>query len=92
MLQLTQKLDNGEMLVQEVPVPLLSKGQVLIRNYYSLISPGTEGKTAKSARKSLVNKARERPDQVKQVVEVLGQQGLLQTFRAITKKLEALSP
>lgn len=92
MQQLTQKLNNGEMLVQEVPAPQLGKGMILVRNYYSLISAGTESSTVKAARKSLIGKAQERPQQVKQVIDTLIQQGPVQTYRAVTKKLEAYSP
>ncbi len=90
--QLTQKLSNGEMLVQEVPEPVIGKGMVLVKNHFSLISAGTEGSTASAARKSLIGKAKERPQQVKQVLDVLIQQGPIQTYRAVTKKLEAYSP
>jgi len=92
MLQLTQKLTNGEMLVQEVPSPILGPGIVLVRNHFSLVSAGTEGSTVNAARKSLIGKAKERPQQVKQVLDVLAQQGPVQTYRAVTKKLEAYSP
>jgi polar amino acid transport system substrate-binding protein len=92
MQQLTQKLSNGEMTVQEMPAPVLGKGMVLVKNHYSLISAGTEGSTASTARKSLLGKAKERPQQVKQVLEVLAQQGPVQTYRAVTKKMEAYSP
>jgi predicted dehydrogenase len=92
MRQLTQKLNDGEMVVQEVPDPQLGKGMVLIKNHYSLISAGTESSTVKAARKSLLAKAQERPQQVKQVVDTLIQQGPIQTYRAVTKKLEAYSP
>ena len=92
MQQLTQKLNNGEMLVQEVPAPQFGKGMILIKNHYSLISAGTESSTVKAARKSLIGKAQERPQQVKLVIDTLIQQGPVQTFRAVTKKLEAYSP
>ncbi len=92
MLQLTQKLNNGEMQVQEVPAPQLGKGMVLVRNHYSLISAGTESSTVKAARKNLIGKAKERPQQVKQVMDTLIQQGPVQTYRAVSKKLEAYSP
>lgn len=92
MQQLTQKLSNGEMTVQEMPAPVLGKRMVLVKNHYSLISAGTEGSTASTARKSLIGKAKERPQQVKQVLEVLSQQGPVQTYRAVSKKLEAYSP
>lgn len=92
MQQLTQKLSNGEMTVQEMPVPVLGKGMILVKNHFSLISAGTEGSTASTARKNLIGKAKERPQQVKQVLDVLIQQGPVQTYRAVTKKLEAYSP
>src|SRR5208283_2105031 len=90
--QLTQKLMDGKMQVLEVPAPALSKGHLLVRNHYSLISAGTEGSTVQAARKSLIRKAKERPQQVKQVLDTLKAQGPVQTFRAVMKKLDAYSP
>ena len=92
MLQLTQELGSGEMLVQEVPSPQLPKGFILVKNHFSVVSVGTEGATVRTARKSLLSKAKERPQQVKQVIETLKSQGPLNTFRAVTKKLDAYSP
>ncbi len=91
MQQLTQKLKNGSMQVLEVPCPALLEGMILVRNHFSLISAGTEGSTVQAARKSLIGKARERPQQVKQVVETLKTQGPVQTYRAVMKKLDAYS-
>lgn len=90
--QLTQKLKNGEMVVQELPIPQLNKGMIMVKNHYSLISAGTEGSTVKAARQNLIGKAKARPQQVKQVLQVLKTSGIVQTYRAITKKLEAYSP
>ena len=92
MKQLTQKLKDGDMAIQDVPVPVLGDGMVLVRNHYSVISAGTEGSTVKTARKSLIGKAKERPQQVKQVLDVLQKQGPVQTYRAVMKKLDAYSP
>lgn len=90
--QLTQKLKSGEMTIQELPMPVVGPGMVLVRNHFSLISAGTEGSTVKAARKSLIGKAKERPQQVKQVLDVLKKQGPVQTYRAVMKKLDAYSP
>lgn len=90
--QLTQKLGSGEMVIQELPTPQLSEGMILVKNHFSLISAGTEGSTVKAARKSLIGKAKERPQQVKQVLEVLRRQGVVQTYRTVMKKLDAYSP
>ncbi len=92
MQQLTQQLKSGDTVVQELPWPQVGPGMVLVRNHYSLISAGTEGATAKTARKSLVGKAKERPQQVKQVIDTLKKQGPVQTYRAVMKKLDAYSP
>ncbi|WP_289021519.1 bi-domain-containing oxidoreductase [Desulfobacter postgatei] len=90
--QLTQKLKNGKMQILETPTPALQKGQVLIKTHYSLISAGTEGSTVKAARKGYIGKAKERPQQVKQVLDTLATQGPVQTYRAVMKKLDAYSP
>ena len=90
--QLTQKLKDGEMVVQELPVPQLGPGMVLVKNHFSLISAGTEGSTVKAARKSLLGKAKEKPQQVQQVLDSLKTKGIVQTYRAVIKKLDAYSP
>jgi polar amino acid transport system substrate-binding protein len=92
MQQLSQKLKNGSMGVLDAPSPVLQKGCILVKNYYSLVSAGTEGSTVKTARKGLIGKAKERPQQVKQVIDTLKSQGPVQTYRAVMKKLDAYSP
>ncbi len=92
MKQLVQKLKDGDMDVAEVAVPVIGLGTVLVRNHFSLISAGTEGSTVSTARKSLIGKAKERPQQVKQVLDTLKQQGPVQTYRAVMKKLDSYSP
>jgi len=73
-------------------MPVVSAGMVLVRNHYSLISAGTEGSTVRTARKGLVGKGKERPQQVKQVIDVLKRQGPVQTYRAVAKRLDSYSP
>ena len=92
MLQLVQKLKNGEMKVADVPLPCLQNGQIMVKNHYSVISAGTEVSTVKAARKGFIGKAKDRPQQVKQVVDTIKSQGVAQTYRAVMKKLEAYSP
>ena len=76
MQQLVQKLRDGKMNIAVVPVPSSHKGHVLVKNHYSLISAGTETSTVKAARKGYIGKARERPQQVKQVIDTLRPRGL----------------
>ena len=67
--QLTQQLKSGQMEILEVPFPSIGKGQILVRNSYSVVSSGTEGKTVSDARKGYIAKARSRQKEVKQVIE-----------------------
>ena len=90
--QILQKLKTGQLRIIEVPIPSIQKGYLLVRNHYSLISPGTESSTVKAARKGYIGKAKERPQQVKQVVDALKTQGPVQTYRAVMKKLDSYSP
>ena len=92
MKQLTHKLKDGQLDVLDVPTPLLSTGQILVRTHFSVISGGTEGSTVSTGRKGYVGKAKERPQQVKQVLESVKTKGPVQTYRAVMKKLDAYSP
>jgi len=91
MQQLTQKLKDGKMQILEVAVPSLQKSHVLVKTYYSLVSAGTEASTVSAARKGYIGKAKERPQQVKEIIDTLKTQGSVQTYRAVMKKLDAYS-
>lgn len=90
--QLTQKLKDGNMQLMEVPFPALLPGHVLVRNHFSIISPGTEGKTVKDARLSYIGKAKARQDEVKKVITSAKTFGLIKTYNMVMNKLEAYSP
>jgi polar amino acid transport system substrate-binding protein len=92
MKQLTQQLKSGIMEILEVPCPALNKGQILVRNHYSLISAGTEGKTVSDARKGYIAKARSRQKEVKMVLDLIKTQGIKATYDLVMNKLEAPSP
>ncbi len=92
MKQITQKLGSGKMTIEELPSPILDKGVVIVENTYSLISPGTESSTIKDARMNLIDKAKSRPEDVKKVLSSLKNDGILSTFRAVSKRLNAYSP
>ncbi|CAI8337419.1 MAG: Sorbitol dehydrogenase [Owenweeksia sp. TMED14] len=89
MKQITQELKSGKMEVLEVPFPALNKGNVLIRNHFSVISAGTEGKTVTDARKGYIAKAKSRKKEVKQVIEMAKINGILPTYKLIMNKLQA---
>lgn len=89
--QLSQNLKNGAMQLLEVPFPLLSKGNIIVRNYYSVISTGTEGKTVKDARLSYLGKAQARKEEVKKVIDSARNFGVINTYKMVMNKLDAPS-
>jgi predicted dehydrogenase len=90
--QVVQSPRTGKLELLEVPAPVPSAGQVLVRNHFSVVSPGTEKVAMEFARKSLLAKARGRPDLVRQVVRKLAQEGPLPTYRAVMNRLDAPQP
>lgn len=89
MKQVRHYLRDGALDIGEVPMPAVGPTDVLVRNHYSFVSVGTEKMKVSQARMSLLEKAKERPDQVKLVLNTLREQGLLPTMRKVQEKLKA---
>src|SRR5512146_1032195 len=92
MKQLLQNMRNGETRVVDVPAPTPQPGEVLVRTAASLVSAGTERTLVEFAEKSLVGKARSRPDLVRQVLDKARREGLLSTIEAAFNKLDQPMP
>lgn len=90
MKQVIQNFKSGELYVDEVPLPALSSGMVLVENQFSLISAGTERSTVKTAKANLLGKARQRPDLVAQVMQNIRKEGLKATLEKVRTKLDSL--
>jgi predicted dehydrogenase/threonine dehydrogenase-like Zn-dependent dehydrogenase len=88
MKQLLQNIKTGKSIVEDVPVPSPGEGQALVKVQASLVSAGTERMVVEFAEKSLVGKARSRPDLVKQVIEKARREGLLNTAQAAFQRLD----
>lgn len=89
---LAQTMKNGSVRVLEAPAPLLPAGHVRVQTLFSAISPGTEGNKIVTGKKSLIGKARAKPDQVKQVLEMAKQVGIKNTIQKVRDKLEGAQP
>jgi predicted dehydrogenase len=61
---------------------------LLVANVASLISAGTERQTIALARRSLVGKARQRPEQFRRVLEKLQSEGIGPTLRQVRARLD----
>jgi len=90
--QLVQSLKDGAMQLLQVPFPALQPGCILVRNHFSVISAGTEGKSVKDARLGYVAKARARKEEVGKVMKSVQNFGLIPTYKMVMNKLESPSP
>jgi len=92
MKQVTQTLRTGTVEVNEVPIPTLTDKFVLVKNTASVISAGTEKTKIDMGKKNLLQKAKARPDLVKQVLKKIQTEGLKKTFQTVTSRLNSPSP
>lgn len=90
MKQVIQNFKSGELYVDDVPLPSISEGMVLVENKFSLISAGTERGTVKVGKASLLGKAKQRPDLVAQVIQNIKKEGLKATLDKVKTKLDSL--
>jgi predicted dehydrogenase/threonine dehydrogenase-like Zn-dependent dehydrogenase len=86
--QVLQNVRSGKLGLTEVPEPAPRSGGIVVRNAASLISAGTEKMIIDFAGKSLLGKARERPDLVRQVVDKVRKDGLGPTMQTVMSRLE----
>ncbi|OQY90725.1 MAG: hypothetical protein B6D38_03050 [Anaerolineae bacterium UTCFX1] len=88
MKQLLQNIKTGKASIEDVPMPTPREGQALVKVSASLVSAGTERMVVEFAEKSLVGKARSRPDLVKQVLDKAKREGLVNTMQAAFNRLD----
>lgn len=88
MLQIIQYQKTGEISVDELPAPKLRPGSVLVRNAFSLISAGSERTSVETAQASMIQKARMRPDLVRQVLDNFRREGLVATYNKVRDRLD----
>lgn len=87
MRQLIQDLQNGSTLLAEVPAPQVSRGHILVRTTRSLVSLGTERMLVEFGRAGWIEKARQQPEKVRQVLDKIKSDGLQPTLEAVFRKL-----
>ena len=88
MKQVMQHLRSGTLELLEVPCPKVAPGHLLIRNRASVISAGTERMLVEFARGSMIQKARQQPERVRQVIDKIKTDGLWATTEAIGDRLD----
>jgi predicted dehydrogenase len=88
MKQVLQDLKSGRTIVADVPAPQVRPGAVRIATQVSLVSAGTERMLVEFARGSLISKARQQPERVKEALQKVVTDGLMTTVEAIRAKLD----
>ena len=88
MKQILQSYRTGELWMAEVPVPTCGHGGVLIRTRSSVVSAGTERIARTLAKKSLIGKARARPDLVRQVLKKVKTEGIKPAMEQVFARLD----
>src|SRR2546422_1043528 len=92
MKQVIMEPRHGSIGVVDLPEPALRPGMLLVRNAFSVISPGTERNAVKLGRDSLLATARARPDLVRRVLDTVRREGVLAAYRKVQSRLEDLRP
>lgn len=92
MKQIIQNYRTGEIEVADVPVPNCGTNSILVKNISSLISIGTEKSIIDLGKKSLLGKAKARPDLVKRFLDKAKKEGFLKTFQEALGRLDNPTP
>src|SRR5690349_23396743 len=92
MKQIIQDLQSGKTILEDVPAPVVKRGAILIRSGVTLVSLGTERMLVEFGKSNLIQKARQQPDKVKQVLDKIKTEGLVPTLEAVFNKLEQPLP
>lgn len=92
MKQLIQSFKTGELGLFDVPAPVCEKNGALVQTTVSLVSAGTEKMLVDFAKKSMLAKAKDRPDLVKQVIDKMKKEGVKNTLEKVFTKLDTPIP
>lgn len=92
MKQIIQSFKTGQIEIEDVPAPICRAGGLLVKTCTSLVSAGTERQIVDLAKKSLLGKARARPDLVRKVSQKIRSDGLLATIDSVRSRLDQPFP
>lgn len=92
MKQIIQDLKKGDTILEEVPVPHVKSGSVIIKTTKTLVSLGTEKMLVEFGKANFIQKAKQQPDKVKMVLDKVKTDGLKPTLNAVFNKLSQPLP
>jgi len=92
MKQIIQDLRSGQTILRKIPIPSVKDGTLLIKSTTSLVSLGTEKMLVEFGKANLINKVRQQPDKVKQVLDKIRTDGLIPTITTVQSKIDQPLP
>lgn len=92
MKQIIQNYKTGEINLEEVSVPACRPRRLLVRTSASVVSIGTERSIIDLGKKSLIGKARARPELFKQALNKAKREGFWKTFQEAMGRLDTPNP
>ncbi|MCL0028130.1 hypothetical protein M1N80_01990 [Peptococcaceae bacterium] len=92
MKQILQNLKTGDTELVEVPCPRVKPGHLLISTRASVVSAGTERMLVEFGKANMLDKARQQPDKVRQVLDKIKTDGLIPTIQAVRARLDQPLP
>ena len=92
MLQITLDIKKGNISSSDVPVPIVTANKVLIRSMCSLVSLGTEKMLVNFGQANLLQKVRQQPERVADVVNKMKTDGIQPTLDTVSRKLDTPLP
>ncbi len=85
-------INKGQVLLPDVPSPIIEPGHILVEVAFSLISTGTEISSVESSGETILQKAINEPEKAKKVLEYFKKQGLKKTFSKIQQQKDTAKP
>ena len=92
MIHLLQSLADGSTQLVDVPVPAATGASLVVESRASVVSAGTERMLVDFGRAGWLEKARQQPEKVRQVIDKMRTDGIGPTLGAVRAKLEAPIP
>ena len=87
MKQIIQDLKDGKTILEDVPVPQIKSGHILVKTLRTLVSVGTERMLVDFGKANFIDKARQQPDKVMQVLDKVKTDGIRPTYESVMNKL-----
>jgi predicted dehydrogenase/threonine dehydrogenase-like Zn-dependent dehydrogenase len=80
-------IKKGQVFCEEVPAPIVSKGNLLIKTVYSCISAGTELSSVNTSGMSILKRAVSEPENVRLVLKGIKEKGITKIFNKVKGEL-----